>query len=157
MLHDNLKDKWNPDAQNAGKKVGRNFGSARLAEDPVQTFQSHGLQINIKENRTEAMTHAAGRGKVKIMHELAVEKDGQVRLALRGSRKELRLVTKYKHTWVPSRRPVELMLTCVQTEHRLHIRYIADFERKCSKNPAVDDETKVSLIHSLMYSRLLIK
>ena len=73
-----------------------NTALTTVAELTMQTFQAHGLQINMKENKTEAMSCAVGRGKTEIMHELAAEKDGQVQLVLRGSMDKLRLVTKYK-------------------------------------------------------------
>ena len=88
------------------------------------------------------------------MHELAIEKDGEVQLALRRIMEKLRLVTEYKHMGsiqTPSRTVVDVCANRTSATYTVHNR----FRKKVLKKQAFDDETKVSMIHSLLYSRLL--
>ena len=57
------------------------------AELTIQTFQSHGLQINMKENKTDG-SYDTRRWTWKgedFLQEPVAEKDGDVQLTLRGS------------------------------------------------------------------------
>ena len=57
------------------------------AELTIQTFQSHGLQINMKENKTDGSydTRRWTCESEDFLQELVAEKDGEVQLTLRGS------------------------------------------------------------------------
>jgi hypothetical protein len=70
---------------------------AAITAIAVQVYERHGLRLNFKQNKSEAMFRLAGRGSKEVYKQLAVDDEGCVEVQMQQQTVSLRIISSYRH------------------------------------------------------------
>lgn len=126
---------------------------AAMASIAVQVYERHGLRLNFKENKSEAMFRLAGPGSKDVYKQSAVHDEGWVEVQMPQESISLRVIVSFRHMGrhINSRGD---MLPEAKARSGAATGVVSPGKKRVFANEAIDRTVRLSLAKSLSFSRL---